>query len=42
LTKLGIFGDLLKTALKKKPEDESGEETGPEEPPADTPEGETD
>lgn len=40
--KFGLFGDLLKTALKKKPEDESGGERAPEEPPADTPEGETD
>lgn len=38
--KFGIFADLLKTALKKKPEDEAGEGV-PEEPAAeDTPEGE--
>jgi hypothetical protein len=41
--KFGLFGDLLKTALKKKPEDESDEEgAASEEPPADKPEGETD
>ncbi len=39
--KFGLFGDLLKTALKKKPEDEAGEEgAASEEPPAETPEGE--
>jgi hypothetical protein len=40
--KFGLFGDLLKTALKKKPEDESGEEPEPGEPPADTPDREPD
>ena len=42
--KFGIFADLLKTALKKKPEDEEGGEPSaeeqPEEPAEDKPEGE--
>jgi len=42
--KFGIFGDLLKTALKKKPEDEEGDEPSadeqPEEQAQDKPEGE--
>jgi hypothetical protein len=38
--KFGIFGDLLKTALKKKPEDEEAEGETPEEQPEEKPEGE--
>jgi hypothetical protein len=38
--KFGIFADLLKTALKKKPEDEETEGGTPEEQPEEKPEGE--
>jgi hypothetical protein len=38
--KFGIFADLLKTALKKKPEDEAAEGETPEGPPEEKPEGE--
>jgi hypothetical protein len=38
--KFGIFGDLLKTALKKKPEDEEAEGETPEEQPEEKAEGE--
>ena len=38
--KFGIFADLLKTALKKKPEDEAAEGEAPEEQPEEKPEGE--